>query len=116
MVNDATILGLGLGCLFASKVVTYGRLKTALIANFCVILGCLPQMILSIWLFVLGRLVLGFGAGLLLVTCSIYVQETLPASKVESCLTSLNLGLTFGILIITVIQGVSLNNVDPLTT
>lgn len=67
-------------------------------------------MILSVWLFFIGRLTVGFGAGLLLVTTSVYVGETLPASKIEKCLTSLNLGITIGILLITLVQSVSLVN------
>ena len=102
--------------MIASKIVGYGRLKTALLANFIIIIGCLPQMILSVWLFFLGRLTVGFGAGLLLVTTSVYVQETLPASKIEKCLTSLNLGITIGILLITLVQSVSLVNQDFATT
>jgi len=116
LINDATIVGLGAGSLIASKIVGYGRLKTALLANFIIIIGCFPQMILSVWLFFLGRLTVGFGAGLLLVTTSVYVQETLPASKIEKCLTSLNLGITIGILLITLVQSVSLVNQDFATT
>ena len=104
--------------MLASKIVAYGRLKTALLANFIVILGCLPQMVLSIWMFFLGRLIVGFGAGLLLVTSTVYIQETLPASKVEKCLTSLNLGITLGVFIITLVQGLSLpsDEASQLTT
>ncbi len=104
MINDASIAGLGFGSFFAGKIVQRGRLKTALFANFLIILGCLPQMVLSLWLIFFGRLVVGFGCGLLLVATSIYVKETLPAKSIEPCLTSLNLGITYGIVIITMIQ------------
>lgn len=112
LVNDATIIGLGAGCLLASRIVKMGRLRTALLANFIVIIGCFPQMLLSIWLLFFGRLIVGFGAGVLLVTSSIYMQETLPAGSVEPCLTSLNLGMTVGIVIITLIQGLAFNDLS----
>jgi MFS family permease len=65
-------------------------------------------MILSLWCLFLGRLIVGFGAGLLLVATSIYMKETLPSSSIEPCLTSFNLGINVGILLITFIQGVTI--------
>lgn len=103
MVNDATIIGLMMGSLLASRIVTKGRLRAVYIANFIIMIGCLPQMLLSMWCFILGRLIVGFGSGLLLVTTSVYMSETLPGNSVEKCLTSLNLGINVGILLITLL-------------
>ena len=71
-------------------------------------------MVLSLWLIFFGRLVLGFGCGLLLVATSIYVKETLPPKTVEPCLTSLNLGIAYGIVIITSIQVACFKGMDTL--
>jgi predicted MFS family arabinose efflux permease len=42
LINDASITGLGFGSFFANKIVQRGRLKSALFANFLIILGCIP--------------------------------------------------------------------------
>ena len=60
-------------------------------------------MVLSIWLIFIGKLIVGFGCGLLCVTSSIYMKETLPVKLVGPCLTSLNVGISYGILCITII-------------
>lgn len=69
-------------------------------------------MILSLWMFYLGRFIVGFSVGFLVVTTAIYMQETLPSRLVESCLTSLNLGIALGIVLITVVQGLSFKDED----
>lgn len=63
---------------------------------------------------------MGFGGGLMIVTCSIYIAESLPSSQVASCGTSVNFGIVLGILVISIVQSVSLppakNQSEYLTT
>ena len=77
LINDATIAGLMLGSFFAGPIIRKGRMRAAHIANSLIILGCMPQMVLSLWFFLVGRAVVGFSCGLLLVTTQVYIQETL---------------------------------------
>ena len=56
----------------------------------------------------LGRLLLGFGAGVCIVTISVYNTETVPAEKLSIYGTSVNFGIVFGLLITNFIQVVSL--------
>lgn len=101
LVNDGTILGLLIGSYYTGKIVTlsFGRIGTAKLANIVVILGCLPQMALNIWFQIIGKFIVGLGTGVLLVTTTIYVAETLPGSSIGKCLTSINIGISTGYVI-----------------
>lgn len=77
--NDCAVLGLMFGSLFAGKIMEIGRKRTAMLANIIGIVGCLPQLILSIYGFAIGKLIMGFGGGLMIVTCSVYIAESLPS-------------------------------------
>lgn len=67
------------GCLFAGKFVVMGPKKAAIIANIIGIVGCLPQLILSIWGISIGKLIMGFGGGIMIVAASVYIAESLPS-------------------------------------
>ena len=67
------------GSLLAGKFVTMGPKKTAILANIIGIIGTLPMMFLSIYGFAIGKLMMGFGGGLMIVSSSIYIAGSLPA-------------------------------------
>lgn len=69
-------------------------------------------MFLSIPSLCIGRIMLGFGAGVCIVATSVFVAEIVPADKVKIYGTSVNLGIVVGLLITNVIQGESLPPLD----
>ena len=48
---------------------------------------------------IIGRLILGFGSGVLIVISSVYMAETVTSSKLSLYGTSVNFGIVVGLLI-----------------
>jgi MFS family permease len=96
------------GSFFAGSIVKIGLKNSAILANVIGIIGCLPQISDNIWALICGKLILGFAGGLMIVTSSIYIAETLPNSAVSTCGTSVNLGIVGGIMLISIVQSLAL--------
>jgi len=62
-----------IGSIVASTIVKIGLKKTAILANLIGISGCLPQLSDDIWALIIGKLVLGFAGGLMIVASSLYI-------------------------------------------
>lgn len=103
LANGATVFGLMLGSIFASSIVKIGLKNSAILANIIGIVGCIPQLFLGIWGFAVGKLILGLAGGLMIIASSIFISESLPAERVASCGTSVNLGIMGGILLIAIV-------------
>lgn len=101
--NDSTILGLMIGSFVSGSIVRIGLKKSAILANLIGIIGCLPQLSDNIWALIFGKFILGFAGGLMIVTSSLYIAQTLPNSAVSSCGTSVSLGIVVGILLISIV-------------
>ena len=80
IINSASIVGYMVGSLCASAVIKSGRRKAAFLANTICIIGCLPCLILNFWTILVGRFLIGLASRLLIVVCSVYMKETVPAS------------------------------------
>lgn len=84
-VNDASIIGLIIGSLTAGKLVSHeslGRIGTLRLGCAIIILGCLPQMALSLWGQMFGKLIMGVGVAVNLVSTTIYVGETVHGPQI----------------------------------
>lgn len=88
-----------LGSLIADKIITIGRFKSAILANFLIIISIIPMMWINEIGIIIGRLILGFGSGVLIVISSVYMAETVPSSKLSLYGTSVNFGIVVGLLI-----------------
>lgn len=108
VINDMAVIGLMLGCLLAGKFLPIGRRRTILLATVITIIGSALCLIFNFWCIVIGKTVLGFGCGLVIVGCSIYNRETLPAKTLSYMGTSVNFGIVFGLLVSTTIQNLML--------
>lgn len=71
--NNSTILGLMIGSIVAGSIVRIGLKKSAILANLIGIIGCLPQLSDNIWALFIGKFILGFAGGLMIVTTSLYI-------------------------------------------
>lgn len=49
-----------------------------MLANVIGIIGCLPQLSDNFWALMVGKIILGFGGGILIVATSVYVAQSLP--------------------------------------
>lgn len=121
IVNDGTIMGMLIASLmtpiFVSSVL--GRLNSMKFGNLIIIAGCLVQLTLNLWAQIMGKFISGFGVSLVLVTMTLYVCETLPGFLIGRCLTSINLGISLGYVISSVVQALTLprpSSVDFKTT
>lgn len=110
MINDVSILGLMLGCLLAKNFLFLGRKRVVLLANLIAIVSVCLCAILNLWAIFFGKFLLGFSSGLNIVACSIYNAETLPAKTMSYMGTNLNIGITFGLLLSTFTQNLSVEN------
>jgi MFS family permease len=81
LVNDACVLGLLFGSIAASNILRIGLKNSAILANLIGIIGCFPQLSDNVYALIIGKLVLGFGGGLMIIACSVYIAETLPRKE-----------------------------------
>lgn len=65
-------------------------------------------MYLNFWALFFARMLLGVSAGAMIVASSIYLKETVPASKLSFYGTSVNFGIVFGLLVSITFQGLIL--------
>ena len=79
-INAATIIGFMFGSLFSGSLIKSGRRRSAFLANSLNIVGCLPQLIINFWTILIGKFLVGLASGMIIVVCSVYMRETVPAS------------------------------------
>lgn len=114
LVTSSGILGLALGSVLTDSLLkVFGsRFRLAIAANLLIMLSSVPMMWLFVGTHALGRLMLGFGGGMFTVICSVFMAETVPANKLSVYGTSINFGIVTGMLLTTLIQGLTLPEVD----
>ena len=108
----ASAIGLMLGSLAASTVVKIGRRRAILIASIVAIVGALMQFLINFWSIIIGKIVYGAAAAIMLTGCALYLAETLPIDKIGSHGFAVNLGVTLGISVVLNI-GIPVPRDDP---
>ena len=103
LINSFGVLGLMFGSLLAGQIVPIGRWKTIIFTNILSIVSSIPQLYLSFWTILFGKLGLGFAAGIMIVACSVWMKETVPAAKLSLVATSVNFGIVFGLFVTTLL-------------
>ena len=102
LITSVGVLGMMLGALSTDWILPIGRLNSAHIANALVIASTVPMMFDTVWTFIIGRFLQGFGAGMFTVITGVYQNETAP--QVDFLGTSINFGIVIGILLINTVQ------------
>jgi MFS family permease len=93
-ISASGVFGLMLGSLLCDKFLSIsGRIGTIYVANAIIILSVAPQMFLKFWSLALGRFMMGFGGAMCIVATSVFMAETVPASKLSLVATSINTGI-----------------------
>ena len=70
-----------LGSIAAGTILKIGPKNSAILANLIGIIGCLPQISDNVWALIIGKTILGFGGGLMIIASSVYIAETLPRKE-----------------------------------
>lgn len=78
IISSSSILGLTIGTFAAGVVIKIGRRKTILLMNIFVILGTVATLWQNLWMIILGRTLCGFCGGILSVSMSKSLYETIP--------------------------------------
>lgn len=81
-------VGLAVGSLYGSHLIRNGRHKSLVAGNILVIIGSFTSLVAQFWTICVGRLFVGFGAGMIMVASPKVIEETVPAHL---------MGLGFGI-------------------
>lgn len=93
-ISAAGVFGLMMGSLLCNNFLTYtGRIGTIYVANVMIILSVVPQMFLNFYSLMVGRYMMGFGGAMCIVATSVFMAETVPASKLSLVATSINTGI-----------------------
>lgn len=92
-----------IGSLFASTIVKIGRRKAILLASIVSLVGALIQFSLSYWVLIVGKIIYGSSAGVLITACALYLSESLPSDKVGTYGFAVNFGVTLGITLILIL-------------
>lgn len=102
-ITSASALGLMIGSLLSSTIIKIGRRKSILLAAFVQLIAIGFQFWLTFWAQVGSKIVFGASSAVQLTACAVYLSETLPPEKVATYGFAVNLGVTVGISIQTVI-------------
>lgn len=78
-----SVLGVAIGAIFGGKIIASGRRRTIFTYNVVSILGSLISLVPNLYAIVIGRLIFGFGAGVLVTACPKIVEETVPAHYMD---------------------------------
>lgn len=106
-------MGAGAGSLMGGAFIGGGRRKVLIWFNFLIILSTIPMCITNFWSILVGKLVYGFAAGVMLVASPKMLDETIPIYKLKIFGLATNVYLNLGITL-AMIMGLWLPNVDDI--
>ena len=89
--------GLVVGSFAVGPLIKYGRRKVIIWMNILAAISIVPTLFLSTYLIFIGKFFFGFASGCLIVACSIYQNETVPAEKDYWFGFTTNFGVIIGI-------------------
>ena len=100
MISTASVLGVSIGAIIGGKIITYGRRKAVLIFDLLGIIGSGLSVIPNLDVILVGRLIYGFSAGVLVTACPKIVEETVPSTHMDNGFgISTNLGINLFVMI-----------------
>jgi len=113
LINTAVMTGCGLGSLLGGLFIGSGRRKTLFIFNFIIIISTIFMCILNFWSILLGKLVFGFAAAVVMVAAPKMIDETVPGYKLKLFGLATNVYLSLGVTI-AMIMGLWLPKTDDI--
>jgi MFS family permease len=79
LISNSSLVGLLIGCLFAGKLISYGRHRAIYYMNGLVLIGTSISLIRTIPTLLIGRFINGFSSGVLTTAMTKCIVETLPS-------------------------------------
>ena len=98
-ISSVAIIGLIIGSFAAGFFVKNGRRQCIIYMSVLCVVGIVPTLFLNVWFIMIGKLIYGFSASVIIVASSLYLQETVPAEKSATFDFTTNFGVIFGITI-----------------
>jgi MFS family permease len=100
LISTASVLGISIGAIVGGKIIAYGRRKSVLIFDLLGIIGSVLSIIENFYVILVGRLMYGFAAGVLVTACPKIVEETVPSAYMDLGYgISTNLGINLFVMI-----------------
>lgn len=100
LLSTASVLGVSIGAIIGGKIITYGRRRAVLIFDLLGIVGSCLSIISNFYVILIGRLVYGFAAGVLVTACPKIVEETVPSELMDYGFgISTNIGINLFVMI-----------------
>ena len=93
------MMGMGTGSLMGGAFIGGGRRRVLILFNFIIIIATVPMCITNFWSILVGKLIYGFSAGVMLVAAPKMLDETIPIYKLKFFGLATNVNLNFGITI-----------------
>ena len=94
LLTTSSVLGVSIGAIVGGKIIAYGRRRSVLIFDVLGLLGSALSLIPNFYVILLGRLLYGFAAGVLVTACPKIVEETVPSTIMDNGYgISTNLGI-----------------------
>lgn len=84
LISNSSILGLFIGSVVASQIISIGRRKAILLMNVLIAIGTGISLILTIPTLIIGRLISGFAAGVLTICVNTCIYETVPLTMAST--------------------------------
>lgn len=97
MITSSSTLGLAVGSLGSSLILSKGRRKTVLIGNLIILVSFALQLEINVYLLSAGKFVQSVGSGMILSATSIMVPETVPKKLLGGFGSLINLGVVLGL-------------------
>ena len=79
MVVTGSVLGVAIGAITGGKIISHGRRKSVLVFSIVSIVGSLLSLVPNLAVILIGRLIFGFGAGVIVTASPKIIEETVPA-------------------------------------
>ena len=96
MINTASVLGIAIGSFLGGSLLKLGRRKTVIISQLICIIGAAITMVMHESTLIIGKFLLGLGAGSENVVYGKLITETIPASIMSSFAMSHNASICLG--------------------
>jgi len=94
LISSLLVLGITIGRLFGAKFVQRGRKLCLLMSIFISLVAIGAMMVLNIYIFLLARLIYGFGAGMFTAVAPRYVEECSPPQYLSLFFTIYTFGIS----------------------
>ena len=106
IISSSAIIGLAIGCIFGGGLLTRGRRKMAFYAHTLAIISSAICMFDTVLFLTLGRLVLGFAAGILNLIYGKSIIENFPEKLASTLAMMCNASICIGIFACFVLGGI----------